>query len=135
MAIEQWRKPLPQMRQEAIGALAGLASGRLQRGLPLCETAARVTVAAHQVPALVQAGVFRPGDLDRDALLAMAMVVEVAAAWDAEGQDVADYAASLPEPRLRCLADASRPWARAVWQGMVPLSAAEKALLLWTPPN
>jgi hypothetical protein len=131
VAVEQWRKPLPQMQEEAIGALAALASGR-QHAAPLRETAALVTIAAHQVPALVQAGAFRRGDLDRESLKAMVVVVDVAAAWDDAGQDVRSYVASLPEAELQRLAEASALWARAVWKGMVPLPAEEKARILWS---
>jgi uncharacterized protein (DUF736 family) len=132
MAVEQWQKPLPQMREEAIGALAALASGRQQAAGPLRETAALVTVAAHQVPALVEAGAFRHGDLDAEELRAMVVVVDVAAAWDHASQDLRSYIASLPEPALQRLAEASSLWARAVWKGMVPLPAEEKARILWS---
>lgn len=130
MAVEEWRKPVPQMQREAISALAELASGRQQAQAPLRETAALVTIAAHQVPALVEAGAFRPGDLDDEAMQAMAVVVDIAAAWDPETEGIESFVGGLDEDDLMRLASASALWAKAVWDDMVPLPEAEKARLV-----
>jgi hypothetical protein len=126
MAIEQWKKDIAQMRREAISAIAELASGRQQARAPARETAALAIVAAHQIPELVEAGEFRPGDLDDVAMRAMATVVDIAAGWDEEQEDLEEYVGSLEEDELRDLIVATGPWARGVWETMVPLDEEEK---------
>ncbi|GGG43350.1 hypothetical protein GCM10010964_33450 [Caldovatus sediminis] len=126
MAIEQWKKDIAQMRREAISAIAELASGRQQARAPARETAALAIVAAHQIPELVEAGEFRPGDLDDVAMRAMATVVDIAAGWDEEQEDLEEYVGSLAEDELRDLIVATGPWARGVWETMVPLDEEEK---------
>jgi hypothetical protein len=126
MAIEQWKKDVAQMRREAIAAIAELASGRRQARAPARETAALAIVAAHQIPELVEAGEFRPGDLDDAAMRAMATVVDIAAGWDEEREDLEEYVGSLQGGELRDLIAATGPWARGVWETMVPLDEEEK---------
>lgn len=126
MAVEDWKKSLPQMRQEAVTALAELAAGRQQAQAPPRETAALVLVTAHQIPELVEAGEFAQGDLDAEAMRAMVVVVDLAAAWDDEEESIESYVGGLDDQDLRALLAASGPWAAAVWETMVPLSAEEK---------
>ncbi|MBX6373401.1 MAG: hypothetical protein IRZ13_04090 [Acetobacteraceae bacterium] len=126
MAIEEWKKDIPEMRQEAISAIAELAAGRQQARAPARETAALAIVTAHQIPELVEAGEFRPGDLDDLAMRAMATVVDIAAGWDDEEESLEEYVGSLDEDELRDLIVATGPWARGVWETMVPLDEEEK---------
>lgn len=126
MATEEWKKDIAQMRQEAISAIAELASGRQQASAPARETAALAIVTAHQIPELVEAGEFRPGDLDDLAMRAMATVVDIAAGWDEEEEDLEEYVGTLEEAELRDLIVATGPWARGVWETMVPLDEEEK---------
>src|SRR5690606_31968420 len=88
--------------------------------------AALAIVTAHQIPELVEAGEFQAGDLDDVAMRAMATVVDIAAGWDEEGEDLQAYAGSLDEDELRDLVVATDPWARGVWETMVPLDEEEK---------
>ncbi|MBW8269604.1 hypothetical protein [Caldovatus aquaticus] len=126
MATEEWKKDLARMRAEAIAAIAALASGRQQATAPARETAALAIIAAHQIPELVEAGAFRPGDLDDHAMRAMATVVDIAAGWDDEAEALEAYVGSLAEDELRDLIVAAGPWARGVWETMVPLDEEEK---------
>jgi len=126
MAIENWKKPVPVMRQEAIAAIAELAAGGQQRRAPPRETAALALVAAHQIPELVEAGEFTAGDLDDAAMRAMITVVDLAASWDDEEEDIEEFVGGLDEDDLRALLGAVGPWARGVWETMVPLSAEQK---------
>ena len=126
MAVEDWKTPLPQMRQSAIDAIAELAAGGQQRDAPPRETAALITITAHQVPELVEAGEFREGELDPDAMRAMRAVVDVAATWDDEAESIEAFVGGLTDEDLRDLLTASATWARAVWETMVPLSEEEK---------
>lgn len=125
MAVSDWRKPLEIMEREAITALAELTSGYAGE-MALREMAALVVVTAHQVPELVERGVFPPGELDDEALRAMAVVVDIAATWDDETEGIEAFVGGLDPEDLARLAGASRIWARAVWDEMVPLGAAEK---------
>ena len=126
MAVAEWRKPLEIMEREAIAALAGLTAGQAG-AMPPREMAALVVRTAHQIPELVEAGVFPPGDLDEAAMRAMAVVVDLAAAWEDEAEGIAEFVGGIEAGDLARLAEAAPVWARAVWEGMVPLGAAEKA--------
>ena len=126
MALSEWKKDLDLMRQEAIAAIAELASGRQQARAPARETAALAIVTAHQIPELVEAGEFQPGDLDDAAMRAVATVVDIAAGWDEEEEELAEFVGGLDEDDLRDLIVATGPWARGVWETMVPLDEEEK---------
>jgi hypothetical protein len=126
MAIEEWKKDISQMREAAIAAIAELASGRQQARAPARETAALAIVTAHQIPELVEAGAFEPGDLDDTAMRAVATVVDIASAWDEEEEDLEDFVGGLDEDDLRDLIVATGPWARGVWETMVPLDEEAK---------
>lgn len=122
MAIEDWRKPRERMEREALEALAVLIAG----SPPPQDAARRTILAAHQVPELVELGAFAPGDLDDEALAAMAVVVDIAAGWDDAAEAIDDYVQALEPEELERLHRAARPWAQAVWTQMVRLEAAEK---------
>ncbi len=126
MALSEWKKDLDLMRREAIAAIAELASGRQQARAPARETAALAIVTAHQIPELVEAGEFQPGDLDDAAMRAVATVVDIAAGWDEEEEELAEFVGGLDEDDLRDLIVATGPWARGVWETMVPLDEAQK---------
>lgn len=126
MATAEWLKPAPVMAAEAIATLADLVGDRV----PPAALAARIAITAHQIPELVEAGAFHEGDLDDEAMAAMAIVVDIAAGWDDEAETIDDFVAELDEHDLARLGRAARLWARAVWATMVPLSPAEKAARL-----
>lgn len=129
MAIQDWRKSREHMEREAIAALAELVADE-DGALPLREAATLAIITAHQVPELVEMGAFAEGDLDDEAMSAMAVVVDIAAGWDDAAEGIGDYVGSLDEHDLMRLARAVRPWAVAVWAQMVPLSEAEKETTL-----
>lgn len=129
MAVKDWRKSREQMEREAIAALAELVADE-EGALPPREAATLAIVTAHQVPELVEMGAFNEGDLDDEAMQAMAVVVDIAAGWDDEAETIGEYVAELDEHDLMRLGRAVRPWARAVWEQMVPLSELEKQTTL-----
>ena len=129
MAVKDWRKSREQMEREAIAALAELVEDA-EGELDLRDAAMLAIVTAHQVPELVEMGAFEEGDLDDDAMNAMAVVVDIAAGWDDADESVEEYAGELDEHDLMRLGRAARAWARAVWEQMVPLSAEEKQTTL-----
>ena len=129
MATNEWQKPREAMEREAIAALAELST-HPEGGLPPADAASLAIVTANQVPELVDLGAFTPGDLDDEALAAMAIVVDVAAGWDDEAESLAEYVDSLDEHDLTRLSRAAPAWAQAVWTQMVPLSEAEKETTL-----
>lgn len=105
---------------EAVAALADLAHGRAGDA----KATARLAIAtALQVPDLLDAGLLRPGDLDDEALAAMAVVIDAAAAFDDEEETLDEFIAELEADDLRNIAAAARPWAAAVYADMVPDSA------------
>lgn len=105
---------------EAVAALADLAHGRAGDAKA---TAQLAIATALQIPDLLDAGLLRPGDLDDEALAAMAVVIDAAAAFDDEEETLAEFVAELEADDLRNIAAASRPWAAAVYADMVPDSA------------
>ncbi|TCZ66126.1 hypothetical protein [Roseicella aquatilis] len=125
MAVKDWRKSREQMEREAIAALAELVADEEGATDPR-EVATMAIITAHQVPELVEMGAFREGDLDDEAMNAMAVVVDVAAGWDDEGESIEEFVAGLDEHELMRLQRAARSWAAAVWAQMVPLSELEK---------
>ena len=129
MAVQDWRKSREHMEREAIAALAELATNE-DGSLPLRDAATLAIVTAHQVPELVDMGAFTPGDLDDEAMNAMAIVVDIAAGWDDEAESITDYVESLDEHDLTRLSRAAPAWAQEVWAQMVPLSEAEKETTL-----
>jgi hypothetical protein len=129
MAIQDWRKSREHMEREAIAALAELVADE-EGALPLREAATLAIVTAHQVPELVEMGAFQEGDLDDEAMNAMAVVVDIAAGWDDAGEGIGEYVESLDEHDLMRLSRAAHPWAAAVWAQMVPLSPEEKETTL-----
>jgi hypothetical protein len=129
MAVQDWRKSREQMEREAITALAELTAG-FGGEVALREMASLIIVTAHQVPELVEMGAFLEGDLDDEAMAAMAVVVDIAAGWDDEEEAVEDYTGELDEHDLTRLAGHARVWAAAVWETMVPLSVEEKETTL-----
>ena len=129
MATADWRKPRTTMVAEAIGTIAELTV--FQAGdAPLREMATRIIITAHQIPVLVAMGGFHEGDLDDDAMGAMAIVVDIAAGWDDEEETIGEFVASLDDHDLGRLIGAARLWALGVWEMMVPLSEAEKQATL-----
>jgi hypothetical protein len=129
MATTEWRKPRTAMLAEATATIAELTV--FQAGdTPLRELAARIAITAHQIPTLVELGAFREGDLDDEAMGAMAIVVDIAAGWDDEDESIAEFVDSLDDHDLARLAGAARLWAQGVWETMVPLSPAEKQATL-----
>jgi hypothetical protein len=129
MAVQDWRKSREQMMREAIAALAELVADEAG-ALPPRDAATLAVVAAHQVPELVEMGAFAAGDFDDAALAAMAVVVDVAAAWDDEEEPIGEFVEDLDDHDLSRLLPAARAWAAAVWAEMVPLSEAEKLAML-----
>jgi hypothetical protein len=129
MAIKDWHKPLEVMEREAIATLAELTAADPDEP-PTREMAARVVATAHQIPELVERGAFPPGELDDEAMRAMAVVVDIAAAWEDEAESLREFVASLDAEDLARLGAAAHLWARAVWEEMVPLGAAEKERVL-----
>lgn len=123
MTGHPWQRPPAAMLAEAVAALTVLAGG--QAG-DAAATVRCAIVTAHQVPELLDAGLLRPGDFDDDALNAMAVVVDAAAAWDEDEESLAEFVAGLEPDDLRDIAAAARPWAAAVLADMVP-EAAKRA--------
>lgn len=128
MAVKDWRKSREQMERESIAALAELVAEA--DALDPREAAILAIVTAHQVPELVAMGAFTEGELDDEALGAMAVVVDIAAGWDDEAEAIEEYAGELDDHDLARLGRAARTWARAVWDQMVPLSPEEKQTTL-----
>jgi hypothetical protein len=56
----------------------------------------------------------------------VATVVDIASAWDEEEEDLEDFVGGLDEDDLRDLIVATGPWARGVWETMVPLDEEAK---------
>ncbi|MBC4014504.1 hypothetical protein ACFQU2_23900 [Siccirubricoccus deserti] len=129
MATAEWRKPRATMRAEAITTIAELTVFK-GGDASLREMAARITITAHQIPVLVEMGAFREGDLDDEAMGAMAIVVDIAAGWDDEAESIEEFVDTLDDHDLARLAGAARLWAHGVWETMVPLSPAEKQATL-----
>ena len=94
MAIKDWHKPLEVMEREAIATLAELTAADPDEPLTR-EMAARVVATAHQIPELVERGAFPPGELDDEAMQAMAVVVDIAAAWEDEAESLREFIAGL----------------------------------------
>jgi len=105
---------------EAVAALAALSEGRAGDAKA---TAMLAITTAIQIPDLLDAGLLRPGDLDDDALAAMAVVIDAAAAFEEEEETLAEFVADLQANDLRNIAAAALPWAAAVYADMVPDSA------------
>jgi hypothetical protein len=118
-----WELPPAAMLADAVATLAALAAGQAGDAEA---TAIRAIIAAHQVPELLDAGLLRPGDLDDDALAAMAVVIDAAAAWDEDEESLEEFVAGLEPDDLRNIVGAARPWAAAVHADMVP-DAAKRA--------
>jgi hypothetical protein len=108
------------MFDEAVASLAALAGGAAG---DTKATAERAIATALQIPDLLDAGLLRPGDLDDEALAAMAVVIDAAAAFDDEEETLAEFVAELEADDLRNIAAAARPWAAAVYADMVPEKA------------
>lgn len=116
MATAEWHKPPRIMAEEATATLRAIVSGET----PPAAMAGAIIIAAHQVPELVEAGLFREGSLDDAAMEATAIVVDIAADWDDEAESIAEFVATLDEHDLAQLARAARVWALAVLTEMVP---------------
>ena len=108
------------MLAETVAALSALAEGRAGDAK---STAQLAIATALRIPDLLDAGLLRPGDLDDEALAAMAVVFDAAAAFDDEEETLAEFVAELEADDLRNIAAAARPWAAAVYADMVPDSA------------
>jgi hypothetical protein len=104
------------MAAEAVATLREVVSGET----PPAAMAGAIIIAAHQVPELVERGVFQAGELDAEAMAAMAVVVDIAADWEDEAESIGEYVDVLDEQDLMQLARAARVWARAVLETMVP---------------
>jgi hypothetical protein len=108
------------MLAEAVAALAALSEGRAGDAKATAQLAIATAI---QIPDLLDAGLLRPGDLDDDALAAMAVVIDAAGAFEEEDETLAEFVAELEADDIKNIAAAARPWAAAVYADMVPESA------------
>ena len=116
MATAEWQKPPASMAAEAKATLQTILTG----GQPPALMAGAIIIAAHQVPALVEAGLFRAAELDDAAMAATAAIVDIAADWDDEAESLEAFLATLDEEDFSVLNRAAKPWAAAVLALMVP---------------
>ncbi len=110
MAVEEWQKAPSTMAAEAIATLQAVLAGEI----PPAAMAGAIIIAAHQVPELVEAGVFQAAEFDDAAMEAMAAIVDIAADWDDEHESLVAFVATLDEEDFVSINRAARPWAQAV---------------------
>jgi hypothetical protein len=116
MATTEWRKPPAMMAAEATATLRAILAG----ATPPAALAGAIIIAAHQVPELVEAGLFRAAELDDAGMEAMAVIVDIAADWEDEVESLDEFLATFDEEDYALLNRAARPWAAAVLALMVP---------------
>jgi hypothetical protein len=127
--LNEWNLPPGAMYESALAALVTLSTVDKLTDQDLVRTS---VVLAHQVFPLITAGRLRMGSLTGSGALtgpesrASTRAAEILSDWDDLGETAEAFAGRLDAKLIAELRIIAPTWAQAVWNKMLPLTAAQK---------